>query len=126
MSLFDRIFTWWNGHTMGTQLYTRRHGQRVGEDEQGNVYYQAEGGKRRWVIYNGESEASRISPDWHGWMHHTFDQPPTVAPLRVRPWEKPHAPNLTGTAAAYAPPGAVTGPASRARATGDYQAWVPE
>lgn len=126
MSLFDRIFTWWNGHTMGTQLYTRRHGQRVGEDEQGNVYYQAEGGKRRWVIYNGESEASRISPDWHGWMHHTFDQPPTVAPLRVKPWEKPHAPNLTGTAAAYAPPGAVTGPASRARATGDYQAWVPE
>jgi NADH:ubiquinone oxidoreductase subunit len=126
MSLFDRIFTWWNGHTIGTQLYTRRHGQRVGEDEQGNVYYQAEGGKRRWVIYNGESEASRISPDWHGWMHHTFDQPPTVAPLRVKPWEKPHAPNLTGTAGAYAPPGAVTGPTSRARATGDYQAWVPE
>jgi NADH:ubiquinone oxidoreductase subunit len=126
MSLLDRIFTWWNGHTMGTQLYTRRNGQRVGEDEQGNVYYQAEGGKRRWVIYNGESDASRISPDWHGWMHHTFDQPPTVAPLRVKPWEKPHAPNLTGTAAAYAPPGAVTGSASRARATGDYQAWVPE
>jgi NADH:ubiquinone oxidoreductase subunit len=126
MSLFDRFFTWWNGHTIGTQLYTRRHGQRVGEDEQGNVYYQAEGGKRRWVIYNGETEASRISPDWHGWMHHTFDQPPTVAPLRVKTWEKPHAPNLTGTAAAYAPPGAVTASASRPRATGDYQAWVPE
>jgi NADH:ubiquinone oxidoreductase subunit len=126
MSLFDRFFTWWNGHTIGTQLYTRRHGQRVGEDEVGNVYYQSEGGKRRWVIYNGESEASRISPDWHGWMHHTFDQPPTVAPLRVKPWEKPHAPNLTGTAAAYAPPGAVTAATPRARATGDYQAWAPE
>ena len=126
MSLFDRIFTWWNGHTLGTQLYTRRHGERVGEDEQGNIYYQAEGGKRRWVMFNGETEASRISPDWHGWMHHTFDAPPSVAPLAVKPWEKPHAPNLTGTAAAYAPPGSLRGEAARSRATGDYQPWTPE
>jgi NADH:ubiquinone oxidoreductase subunit len=126
MSLLNRVFTWWNGQTIGTQLYTRRHGERVGEDEQGNVYYQAEGGKRRWVIYNGVAEASRISPDWHGWMHHTFAEPPTVAPLRAKPWEKPHAPNLTGTDGAYVPPGAVQAAATRPRATGDYQPWAPE
>ena len=51
-------------------------GSFVGEDEQGNRYYEErrpsiEGRKRRYVIYNGLAEASRVSPDWHGWMHHT-------------------------------------------------------
>ena len=80
MWIVDRLLTWWNGQTLGTQLWTARHGTRVGEDEQGNVYYQTQGGKRRWVIYNGEAEASRVPPEWHGWLHFTFDQPPTEAP----------------------------------------------
>jgi NADH:ubiquinone oxidoreductase subunit len=126
MSFVNRIFTWWNGHTIGTGLFTRRHGQRVGEDDQGNVYYQTADAKRRWVIYNGESEASRVSPDWHGWLHHTFDAPPTETPLPRKAWEKAHVPNMTGTAAAYAPPGSVTTPAARPRAGGDYDAWSPE
>ena len=33
--------------------------------------------KRRWVIYNGYAEASKVPPDWHGWLHYTFDEPPT-------------------------------------------------
>jgi NADH:ubiquinone oxidoreductase subunit len=126
MSLLNRFFTWWNGQTIGTALYTKRHGQRVGEDSEGNVYYQTADGKRRWVIYNGVSEASRVSADWHGWLHHTFDELPTVAPLAVKPWEKSHRPNLTGTQGAYLPPGSIETPAVRARATGDYEAWRPE
>ena len=126
MSIIQRIFTWWNGQTIGTALYTQREGQRVGEDEQGNVYYQTADGARRWVIFNGESEASRVSPDWHGWLHHTFDSPPSLEPLAVKPWEKPHQPNLTGTAGAYLPPGSVETPTRRHRATGDYEAWQPE
>jgi NADH:ubiquinone oxidoreductase subunit len=126
MSLLSRIFTWWNGHTVGTGLYTRRFGQRVGEDDQGNVYYQTPDGKRRWVIYNGESEASRISPDWHGWLHHTYDAPPTASPLPAKAWEKPHRPNLTGTALAYQPPGSVMSTEPRPRPGGAYQAWTPE
>jgi NADH:ubiquinone oxidoreductase subunit len=126
MSFINRFFTWWNGQTIGTALYTSRQGQRVGEDEQGNVYYQTADGSRRWVIYNGETEASRVSPDWHGWLHHTFDAPPSVEPLAVKPWEKPHQPNLTGTAGAYLPPGSVQTPATRPRATGDYEAWQPQ
>jgi NADH:ubiquinone oxidoreductase subunit len=98
----------------------------VGEDDQGNVYYQTEGGARRWVIFNGEAEASRVSPDWHGWLHHTFDAPPTETPLPRKTWEKAHVPNMTGTSGAYLPPGSIATPAARPRAGGDYDAWSPE
>ena len=124
MNFFVRAVTWWNGQTLGTQLYTRRHGVKVGEDEQGNIYYQTRDGKRRWVIYNGEAEASRVGPDWHGWLHYTWDEPPTKAPLKHKPWELPHQENLTGTPAAYAPPGSIRHAAPVARA--DYEAWQPE
>ena len=124
MNFFVRAVTWWNGQTLGTQLYTRRHGVKVGEDEQGNIYYQTRDGKRRWVIYNGEAEASRVGPDWHGWLHYTWDEPPTKAPLKHKPWEKPHEENLTGTPWAYAPPGSIRRPAPVERT--DYEAWSPE
>ena len=124
MNFFVRAVTWWNGQTLGTQLYTRRHGVKVGEDEQGNIYYQTRDGKRRWVIYNGEAEASRVGPDWHGWLHYTWDEPPTKAPLKHKPWEKPHEENLTGTPLAYAPPGSIRRAAPVERT--DYEAWSPE
>ncbi|QYK41086.1 MAG: NADH:ubiquinone oxidoreductase subunit NDUFA12 [Paracoccaceae bacterium] len=119
-----RAVTWWNGQTLNTQLFTARNGVKVGEDDQGNVFYQTAGGKRRWVIYNGEAEASRVSPDWHGWLHFTWDEPPTTAPLKHKAWEKPHQENLTGTAAAYAPPGSIRRVEPAARK--DYEAWAPE
>jgi NADH:ubiquinone oxidoreductase subunit len=119
-----RAVTWWNGQTIGTQVFTARHGVKVGEDLEGNVFYQSKDGVRRWVIYNGEAEASRVSPEWHGWLHHTWDRPPTEAPLPRKVWEKPHQENLTGTALAYAPPGSLrrTEPVARS----DYEAWQPE
>lgn len=124
MKFLLRILTWWNGQTLGTQFYTARKGQKVGEDAQGNVYYQTRDGKRRWVIYNGESEASRVSPEWHGWLHHTWDEPPTKQPIRRKSWEKPHEANLTGSVAAYAPPGSIRKGAPAERR--DYEAWAPE
>jgi NADH:ubiquinone oxidoreductase subunit len=124
MSFLLRLLTWWNSQTLGTQIFTARRGVKVGEDAAGNVFYQTRDGKRRWVIYNGEIEASRVTPDWHGWLHFTFDQPPTKAPLAHRAWEKPHLENLTGTVAAYAPPGSIRREAPVARA--DYEAWAPE
>ncbi|MCR8550135.1 NADH:ubiquinone oxidoreductase subunit NDUFA12 [Salipiger sp. P9] len=116
--------TWWNGATLNTRLWSSRNGTRVGEDEQGNTFYQTKDGKRRWVIYNGEIEASRISPDWHGWLHYTFDEPPTDKPLPHKSWEKPHIENLTGTALAYAPQGSIRQIEPKARQ--DYEAWSPE
>ena len=123
MGLIAEIFTWWNGQTIGTRLFTWRRGEKVGEDAEGNTYYQSRDGKRRWVIFNGESEASRVSPQWHGWLHHTFEDPPTKTPLPQQSWEKPHLPNNTGTALAYQPPGSILG---EARGRKDYEAWVPE
>ena len=124
MSLLKRAVTWWNGQTLGTQLFTWRQGVRVGEDEQGNVFYTSRDGKRRWVIYNGEIEASRIGAEWHGWLHGTHEDPPTERPLVHKAWEKPHVENLTGTEAAYAPPGSIRRPEPVARR--DYEAWQPE
>ncbi len=119
-----RAVTWWNSQTLGTQLFTWRKGVRVGEDAAGNVFYRNADDSRRWVIFNGEAEASRVSPEWHGWLHRTWDEPPTETPLAHKPWEKPHQENLTGTAMAYAPPGSIRRgePAPR----GDYEAWTPE
>jgi NADH:ubiquinone oxidoreductase subunit len=130
---FLKIFTWWNGQTFGTQLWTWRFGELVGEDEQGNRYFRTRGGKidptlhfeRRWVVYNGLAEASRIPPSWHGWMHHTVDLPPTEDGYKPREWEKPHVPNMTGTPAAYRPPGSTLASGRRPKATGDYQPWTP-
>jgi NADH:ubiquinone oxidoreductase subunit len=124
MGLLAQIFTWWNGETLATRVWTARFGRRVGEDAEGNVYYQTADGARRWVIYNGEAEASRVSPEWHGWLHHTWQEPPTVAPPGRKPWEKPHVPNLTGTEAAYRPPGSLHAP--QPRTPQDYEAWRPE
>jgi NADH:ubiquinone oxidoreductase subunit len=117
MSFLKRLVTWWNGQTLGTQFYTSRHGVKVGESETRDQ-------KRRWVIFNGEAEASRVPPDWHGWLHHSWNEPPTKAPLRHKAWEKPHQENLTGTPAAYAPPGSIRKAKPVARA--DYEAWQPE
>ena len=130
---FLKLFTWWNGQTFGTQLWTWRFGELVGEDEQGNRYFRTKGRKidpslgfeRRWVVYNGYAEATRVPPSWHGWLHHTVDVAPTEETYTPREWEKPHLPNMTGTSAAYRPPGSTLASGRRPKATGDYQPWTP-
>jgi NADH:ubiquinone oxidoreductase subunit len=128
-----KIFTWWNGATIGTLFTIGRRGVFIGQDEFGNRYYEAkdakdsyDGRKRRWVIYNGYAEASKVSPDWHGWLHYTFDEPPTVEPLPRRKWEKDHLPNLSGTPYAWRPQGSLSRGGERPAATGDYEAWTPK
>ncbi len=124
LDTMKRAVVWWDGQTIGTQLFTRRNGVKVGEDDQGNVFYTSKDGKRRWVIFNGEAEASRVSPDWHGWLHHTWAEPPTERPMARKTWEKPHQENLTGTSMAYAPPGSLRREKPEERR--DYEAWSPE
>ena len=131
--VLKKIFTWWNGATIGALFTIAKTARFVGEDEMGNKYYEARTNKdsydqrkRRYVVYKGYAEASKISPDWHGWMHYTFDEPPTVEPFKIKHWEKPHVPNLTGTIHAWRPPGSIAKGGERAAATGDYEAWRPE
>lgn len=125
-----QLFTWWNGQTVGTRFFTARRGERVGADEFGNVYYRAMNvpplGERRWVIYNGDAEPSRIPPGWHGWIHHRTDVSPADEAYRPREWQSDWQPNMTGTAQAYRPAGSATTVATRPSATGDYDAWSPD
>jgi NADH:ubiquinone oxidoreductase subunit len=62
MGILSKIFTWWDGATIGTSIYSWRKGKAVGADALGNRYYQSSDGKRRWVIYNGPNDASRVAP----------------------------------------------------------------
>jgi len=119
-----QFFTWWNDQTLGTRFFTWRKGEKVGEDGEGNVYYQ--NGDRRWVIYNGLTEASRIPAGWHGWIHHRVDTPPSEEDYTARDWELPHQANLTGSPQAYRPKGSIAhaGKAQPATST-DYDAWTP-
>lgn len=126
MGVLSEIFTWWNGNTIGTRFHIWRKGEFVGEDEAGNRYYQERNGKRRWVTYNGPSEATSVSADWHGWLHYSVDVPPTEERYTPKPWQKPHQQNMTGTSKAYRPKGSTLADGKRPAATGDYSAWSPK
>jgi NADH:ubiquinone oxidoreductase subunit len=133
LNFLKSIFTWWNGATIGARFHIGRRGVLVGQDAGGNRYYEAkdnsdsyDGRKRRWVIYQGYADASKVPPEWHGWLHYTFAEPPTVEPFRLKPWEKDHLPNLTGTIHAYRPQGSLARGGERQKATGDYEAWSPK
>ena len=144
MGILAKIFTWWDGATIGTLLYSRRKGEHVGTDAAGNHYYRerrAAGGgagasngspngsyvsrERRWVIYAGSNDASRVPAEWHGWLHGTYDDVPQSHLPPPKVWEVDYTPNATGTPAAYRPQGALERGGQRARAVGDYEAWSP-
>jgi NADH:ubiquinone oxidoreductase subunit len=129
MNFLGKLFTWWDGATIGTALYSALNGEHVGTDAQGNKYYRSKKKgerERRWVIYNGINDASRIPAEWHGWLHHSYDELPESHLPPPRIWEADYTPNATGTAAAYRPKGALERGGKRVRATGDYEAWTPE
>ena len=113
---------------LGTKLATLFTGKFIGEDEFGNRYYEQRSGKRhlnhakRWVIYDGIAEPSKIPAQWHGWLHYTLDAPITAKP---HAWQKPHLPNLTGTVSRYLPQGHLLKSGVRAKATADYKPWTP-
>ena len=136
MGILSKIFTWWNGATIGTALFTRLHGEEVGVDTAGNRYYRSRGKRsgsprevakpdreRRWVIYAGANDASNVPAEWHGWLHGQYDELPKSRLPPPRVWEAEYTPNRTGTPDAYRPEGASP---QRGRRTGDYQAWTPD
>jgi NADH:ubiquinone oxidoreductase subunit len=128
MGILD-FLTWWRRETFGTALFTWRRGEPVGRDRYGNRYFQERGAvsgrrRRRWVLYRGDVEASKVPPEWHAWIHHTTDVVPTIT-QPLRDWEKPHSANLTGTPLAYRPSGADARGGHRAPTTGDYEPWQP-
>ncbi|MFN3817758.1 NADH:ubiquinone oxidoreductase subunit NDUFA12 [Blastomonas sp.] len=130
MGLLGKIFTWWDGATVGTLLFSSLNGEKVGEDHQGNTYFRSKPKKgrkeRRWVLYKGANDASRVPSEWHGWLHNSYDAIPESHLPPPRIWEKDYVPNQTGTIGAYRPAGSLDRGGVRAAATGDYEAWTPE
>ena len=102
LTFFKKIFIWWNQETLGTKLKTFFHGKLVGSDSIGNKYYESKDGKR-WVIYSGEIDASKIPSEWYSWIHFTNNSIENNHDLEKNDWQKPHQPNQTGTENAYYP-----------------------
>ena len=78
----------------------------VGKDEFGNSYYEKKKQNKktkRSVIYNGNSESSKIPSGWHSWLHYTVFDSPKNENLKKYSWQKPHLPNLSGTIYSYKP-----------------------
>ena len=117
---------------IGTLLQTCLFGVEVGRDRFGNRYFRQRGKPRapyggkvlqkRWVLYAGEPEPTKVPPEWHSWLHYTTDAP--LPETDRKSWQKPHQTNQTGTPEAWMPP-ALKGE-GRPKATGDYEAWIPE
>ncbi len=100
-----------------TQFKIKLFCDKIGVDEFGNSYYQDKSGKR-FVVYKGIAEPSKIPSQWHSWIHYSSD----IAPVNIKTdkfsWQKIHLPNLTGTKNAYSPQ-------SSTKETKKYKAWKP-
>ncbi len=103
ISFFKQIFTWWHRRTIGTFIYTLFTGKFIGEDKFGNKYYSNRHGKR-WVIYKGKVESTKIPPEWHSWIHFLNKNKPSIN-MPSFEWQKQHNENLTGTEKAHKPSG---------------------
>ncbi len=77
----------------------------IGTDEYRNRYYESKqadylGRKKRFCIYSGTVEASKIPSNWHNWMHYSsHEEIKQKKPF----WAKSHTPNVTGTDYAFQP-----------------------
>lgn len=108
-------------------LLTWFKGVLVGQDLFGNRYYRMKGRsslkERRWVLYKGIPEPSKIPAKWFCWLHHMTTEPPLKEKIKNGSGEKNHLPNLTGTSYAYAPSGNVGG--KKTTTEKGYEAWRP-
>ncbi len=100
--------------------------RRAGQDPYGNTYYEDryflfKGRKksRRWVIYNGLAEGSKVPSEWHGWLHQTTNKIPSYDQWMKQSWRRTHLPNLSGTLNKE-------GISSQEEKKISYKAWLPE
>lgn len=100
------------------QILIKLFNSKIGCDEFGNRYYQNKDG-RRFIVYKGMAEPSKIPAEWHGWIHHSTDIAPININTKKYSWQKIHLPNLTGTKNAYSPKNNVT------NSKKPYQSWQP-
>ena len=121
--IFREIFTWWHNQTIGTRISSFLNGYQVGKDKFGNLYMHNKNDSKRWVLYTGEVDSTKIPPEWNGWLRFTSNEIPTTE--KRYKWEKEHLKNQTGTKNSYYPSASVfRNPRSKKRA--EYEQWSPK
>lgn len=90
------------------KLWIKFFCQQVGIDEFGNRYFLGKnknylGHKKRFIIYNGIDDGSKVPAIWHSWLHYLTSKIPEKHKDKAYNWQKKHIPNLTGTNYAYNP-----------------------
>jgi len=88
-----------------------KSGRLVGTDQFGNRYFENLNwkeeipGRHRWVDFAQHyNSASQVPPQWHSWLSHISQKPPTedlVMQKLTPPWQAPWHENLTGTRGAF-------------------------
>lgn len=99
--------------------------QRVGADQFGNIYYKSKntnylGKNKRFVMYNGLDESSKVPPMWHAWLHYLCDDVPSIQGEKEHEWQQKFLPNLTGTKYSYSPA------IKKNKIAPNYQSWQPK
>ncbi len=90
------------------RIYLNFFGKKVGEDAYGNQYFETNrkdsfGRKKRFCLYNGKPEASKISPEWFPFMHYQIEAKDVLKNPKQYKWQKPALPNLTLSDVKYLP-----------------------
>ncbi len=89
------------------KLWIKCFCQKIGIDQFGNSYFSSKnknylGRNKRFVVYNGNGETSKVPPMWHSWLHYISDDIPSNN-AKTYDWQQKYEPNLTGTKYAYNP-----------------------
>ena len=121
--IFREIFTWWHNQTIGTRIWSFLNGYQVGKDKFGNMYMHNKNDSKRWVLYTGEVDSTKVPPEWNSWLRFTSNEIPTTE--KRYKWEKEHLKNQTGTKNSYYPNASVLrNPRCKKRA--EYEQWSPK
>lgn len=103
----------------------------VGEDKFRNRYFEDKTewyGRDRWVEYvdDRNPDSLKVEPEWHAWLHHNTDDPPSKHPLPKPMYQTPSAGNPTGTPDAYVPPHHRLSKKFEGNASEKYEPWSPK
>ncbi|MDC0864690.1 NADH-ubiquinone oxidoreductase subunit NDUFA12 family protein [Rickettsiaceae bacterium] len=88
------------------KLFIRLFSKMIGKDQFGNRYFISRakdylGRNKRFVIYNGIEDGSKVPAMWHSWLHYLSSKTPEKEGGRAYSWQKKHMPNVTGTKYAH-------------------------
>lgn len=93
---------------------------KVGDDEFANQYYIRN--NKRFVVYKGLCEPSKVPMHWHRWLHYSCDEIPNSESFANKySWQKTHLPNLTGTKSAHS-----LYKTNTKKTNSSYESWQPQ